>query len=135
VLAFWRGRREEQWAAIICVVGTGLTVVTADPRAVRFAGFDTVAFAIDLGVLIAFLAIALRSERFWPMWVAGLQLTATTVHPLTFLSPELAGRVFGTALALWSYPILILIAIGAWRTELVERWRTADDIASGQAIT
>ena len=39
------------------------------------------------------------------------------------------------ALAFWSYPILILIGIGAWRTPTVERWRSAHDVASLRAIT
>ncbi|GAA3996790.1 hypothetical protein [Sphingomonas humi] len=134
-LAFWRGRREERLAALVCVVGTALTVVTADPRAVRFASFGTIAFVIDLGVFLAFLAIALRSERFWPLWVAGLQLTAATIHPMMLISPVLAGRVFGAALAFWSYPILLLIAIGTLRTQTVERWRAEADIASGRVIS
>jgi hypothetical protein len=135
LLAFWRGRTDERLAAVVCLAGTALTVVTADPRAVRFSSFGTVAFAIDLSVFLAFLAIALRSERFWPMWVAGLQLTATTVHPMMLISPVLAGKVFGAALALWSYPILLLIAVGAWRTQLVERWRRDSDVASARGIT
>jgi hypothetical protein len=54
---------------------------------------------------------------------------------MMMISPALPGMVFGTALAFWSYPILLLIAVGAWRTRLVEGWRTAGDIASRKAIT
>jgi hypothetical protein len=90
---------------------------------------------VDLTVLAAFVAIGLRSARFGPMWVAGLQLTTTSVHFMMFVSPALPGAVFGAALAFWSHPILIVIAIGAWRTPLVERWRRASDIAARQAIT
>jgi hypothetical protein len=69
------------------------------------------------------------------MWVAGLQLTTAIVHLLMILAPDLPGLIFGTALAFWSYPILLLIAIGAWRTPIVERWRAAHDVASRQAIS
>ena len=134
-LAFWRGRKDERLAAAACVVGTVLTVSAGDALHVRFANFDVLAFLVDLGVFLSFLAIALRSERFWPLWVAGLQLTATTIHPLMAVAPDLSGRVFGTALAFWSYPILLLIAIGAWRTRMIERWRQEADIASVGAIS
>lgn len=134
-LTFWKGRADERLAAIICMVGTGLTVLAGDELPVRFADFDTFAFIVDLGVLLSFLWIALRSDRYWPIWVTGLQLTATTIHPMMFLSPELVGRVFGAAVALWSYPILFIIAIGTVRTHLVERWRAEADIASGRLIT
>jgi hypothetical protein len=135
ILATWRGRRDERLAAAICVIGTALTVYAGDALPVRFKTFDQLAFLIDLGVFFGFLAIALRSERYWPLWVAGLQLTAITIHPMMVISPDMPAKVFGAALALWSYPILILIGIGAWRTQVVERWRTAHEIASRQAIT
>lgn len=122
-LSWHRGRREERVAAIVCVLGTLLTVVTSGPLVGRFANFSTTILLVDLGVLAAFLVIALRSDRFWPIWVSGLQLTATSVHLFKLINPGLMSFVFGAALAFWSYPILMLIAIGAWRTHIVERWR------------
>ena len=32
---------------------------------------------VDLAVLAGFVTVALRSKRFWPLWVAGLQLTTS----------------------------------------------------------
>lgn len=125
LLCLWRGRGEERAAAIICVAGTLLTVLAASPLATRFSGFETSQFLIDLGVLLAFLVVALRSTRFWPLWVTGLQLTATSVHLLMLFYQGLMSFVVAAALAFWSYPILILIAVGAWRTRLVEGWREA----------
>lgn len=135
VLAIWRGQRDERLAAVTCVIGTALTVHAGDALPIRFSNFDHLAFIVDVGVFFAFLAIALRSERYWPLWVAGLQLTAISIHPMMIISPDMSAKVFGVGLAFWSYPILILIAVGSWRTQLVGRWRVADDIASRQAIT
>jgi hypothetical protein len=135
VLARQRGRTDEQLAAYTCVGGAILTIVAAPAYPVRFADFHLTHFLVDLGVLSSFTIIALRSTRFWPMWVAGFQLVATSVHLLKLLSPELMGLVFGAALAFWSYPILLLIAVGAWRTRLIEGWRSAAPIASHEAIT
>lgn len=123
LLAWRRGRQEERLAAATCVVGTLLTVAVSEEVARRFGDFNFAAFVIDLLVLLVFLGIALRSRRFWPMWVAGLQLVTTTVHLIRLLNDELLSFVFGTALAVWSYPILLLIGIGAWRTTLIDRWR------------
>lgn len=79
LLCCLRGRADERAAAAACVLGSVLTVV-ANQMTLPFARFEPLPFLVDLGVLIAFLYIALTSSRFWPMWVAGLQLTATTVH-------------------------------------------------------
>jgi hypothetical protein len=122
-LSVWRGREDERLAAGTCVLGSVLTILTKDDVAVRFSDFDTAAFLVDCLVLVSFVWIALRSSRFWPMWVAGLQLTATSVHLLKLLDPDLMRFVFGAALAFWSYPILLFIGIGAWCTTLVEQWR------------
>jgi len=122
-LAWWRGRTDERLAAVTCVVGTALTILASNPLTRRYTHFELDGFLVDVGVLMAFVIIALRSTRFWPLWVAGLQLTATSVHLLKIINPDLMRFVFGAALAFWSYPILLLIALGAWRTRAVERWR------------
>jgi len=134
-LTFWRGRTDERLAAGVCIGGTLLTVLVGNQLSVHSSAFGTAAFMVDLAVLAAFVTIALRSSRFWPMWVAGLQLTTTSIHLLIVLAPKLPGGIFGYALAFWSYPILLLIAIGAWRTPIVERWRSEVDVASRRAIT
>ena len=134
-LAWWRGRFDERAAALLCVGGTALTVLVGNALDIHSSGFHLAAFAVDGAIFLAFLVIALRSERFWPIWVAGLQLTTVSVHLLMIFAPDLPGAIFGTALAFWSYPIILFIAIGAWRTPTIERWRAAHDIASRQAIT
>lgn len=135
VITLWRGKTDERLAAGVCVAGTVLTVIVGNNLKSQSSAFDLAAFLVDAAVLLAFVAIALRSTRFWPMWVAGLQLTTTTIHAMMLFSPDLPGMVFGAALAFWSYPILLLIAVGAWRTRMVERWRTQDDVASTGTMT
>jgi hypothetical protein len=71
---------------------------------------------IDAAVLIGFVAVALRSDRFWPLWVAGLQLTTSTAHLMKAIDESLLPIAYGAAIALWSYPILIILAIGTWRS-------------------
>ena len=42
---------------------------------VDYSGLETSDLIVDTFVLVSFVLIALRSDRFWPLWVAGLQLT------------------------------------------------------------
>jgi hypothetical protein len=70
---------------------------------------------IDLLVLIALVAVALRSDRFWPLWVAGLQLTISLSHVLKAIQPDLLPLAYAAAERFWSYPTLIILFIGAWR--------------------
>jgi hypothetical protein len=59
--------------------------------------------------------VALRSKRFWPLWVAGLQLTTSIGHLLKGVDQDLLPRAYGAALQFWSYPILLILAVGTYR--------------------
>lgn len=131
--AFLRGRKDERIAAAACLLATVVTVLVIPPITVRYSAPDTTQLAIDLAMLAAFVAIALRSERFWPLWVAGLQLTMTTSHLLKTVNPDLIPEVYYAAAVFWSYPILLIILIGTWRTH--RRARAAPPAPAGLAPT
>ena len=114
--ALWRGRKDERIAATACLVAVIVTVTVIPPVGARYSAVDSVLLAIDLAMLAVFTVIALTSDRFWPLWVAGLQLTMTTSHLMKALEPELIPRAYAAASVFWSYPILLIILIGTWRT-------------------
>jgi len=113
--AFWRGRSEERIAAGACLLATMVTVLVIPPVGFRYHSVDPVQLAIDVAMLATFVAIALHSERFWPLWVAGLQLTMSTSHIMKAIDSELVPRAYAAAAVLWSYPILLIILFGTWR--------------------
>ena len=113
--ALWRGRSDEKIAAAVCLGATIVTQLVMPPPEMRYSNLDLQLIVIDLAVLAAFVAIALRSERFWPLWVAGLQLTISISHLMKAVDQELMPRAYAAAAVLWSYPILLIIVIGTWR--------------------
>jgi len=126
--ALWRGRSDERIVALVCLVATLASRVAFSPLHVRYTNIETGLLLIDLGVLAAFIFVALRSPRFWPLWVAGLQLTSSTAHLMKAIDENLLPMAYGAAIALWSYPILIILAIGTWRGQ--RRVRTEQDLRS-----
>jgi len=113
--AFWRGGRDERIVAVTCVLGALLTHLSISPLAQRYDSIEIGTFLVDLGVLAAFTAVALRSSRFWPLWAAGLQLTTILGHALKGVNQQLLPQAYGAALQFWSYPILIILALGTFR--------------------
>jgi hypothetical protein len=113
--ALLRGKRDERTVSIILVVGVVATHFAWAPVPERFAGLETHVMAIDIAVFAGFLWVALRSDRFWPMWIAGLQLTAIMGHLLKAADSGLFSRAYGAALMFWVYPIVLILAIGTWR--------------------
>ena len=120
VYALLRGTRDERMVGVICVAGALATHLVISPLANRFASVEVPVMLVDLAVFGGFLAVALRSERFWPLWVAGLQLTTMMGHMLKAIDIDLLPRAYGAAMTFWAYPIVLVLAIGTWR---VERYR------------
>jgi|tagenome__1003787_1003787.scaffolds.fasta_scaffold20863742_2 hypothetical protein len=115
--ALWRGRKYERIAAIVFVAATIVSILGHSALRVRYAGLEAGDLIVDTAVLFAVIAIALASDRFWPLWVAGLQLVDSMSHLMKAIDPDLLPRVYGAAERFWSYPILLILLIGAWRQQ------------------
>ncbi|GAA4713556.1 hypothetical protein H9L13_03980 [Sphingomonas lutea] len=112
----WRGRSDERTVAAVCLLATLATQFVIPPPQERYSYLDLELILIDLAVLAAFVAVALRSERFWPLWISGLQLTISISHVLKAIDQDLLPRAYAAAAVLWSYPILVIILIATWRS-------------------
>jgi hypothetical protein len=113
--AWLRGGADERIVAATCLAGTIATLLAISPLRQRYVGVEGGLMLVDLAVLAGFVAVALRSERFWPLWVAGLQLTTSIGHLLKGVDQDLLPRAYGAALQFWSYPILVILAVGTYR--------------------
>lgn len=113
--ALWCGRRDERLVCAILVLGVIATHLVISPIAHRFTGIESPVMLVDIVVFAGFLWVALRSERFWPLWIAGLQLTTILGHILKLMDTQLFSRAYGAALVFWSYPIVLILAIGTYR--------------------
>jgi hypothetical protein len=125
--ALWRGRKFEQLSALVCIFASIVSVAARAWSQDHF-GVQGSDMAIDTLVLIAFVAIALRSDRFWPLWAAGLQLTISMSHLFKAIQPDLMPLAYAAAERFWSYPTLVIIAVGAWRQH--RRMRTDEQVAT-----
>jgi hypothetical protein len=114
--ALLRGKRDERHVGIILVVGVLATELALPPVRERFATIETNVMVVDVVVFAGFLWVALRSDRFWPLWIAGLQLTAILGHLLKAVDAGLFARAYGAALYFWAYPMLLILAVGTWRS-------------------
>jgi hypothetical protein len=114
--ALWRGNRYEKLAGLSCILATAVSVLAHAPLHERYVTIETGDLLIDLAMLATFFIIALRSDRFWPLWVAGLQLTISMSHLFKAIDLSLMPRAYAAAERFWSYPILIIVFVGAWRS-------------------
>lgn len=113
--ALFKGGRDERLVALTCVVGTIATHFVLSPLRDRYAAVESGVVVVDVVVLACFIVVALISDRFWPLWVAGLQLTTVAGHFFKAWQTDASPIVYGATLQFWSYPILVILGIGTWR--------------------
>jgi len=113
--AWIRGSGDERFVAVVCLIASIVTAFVLAPWGQRYSHLEAGEMMVDLGVLAAFVLVALRSDRFWPLWVAGLQLTSSLAHVMKSINLELLPQAYAAATKVWSYPILLIIIVGTWR--------------------
>lgn len=113
--ALVRGSKYERIAAVVFLTATVVSVANHLSLHVRYQSIDVGEVVVDSAVLISVVAIALVSDRFWPLWVAGLQLIDSMAHIFKAIAVELPAWGYAIAERFWSYPILVILFIGAWR--------------------
>ena len=112
VYAFARGGRPEKIGAFTLLAGSILSAAAMSPAAGRFASVEVGVLLIDLVVLAVFVALALLTDRYWRLWVSALQLIGVLAHAARLADPEMMRNGYAFLLAVWSYPMLLAIALG-----------------------
>lgn len=113
--ALARGTRDGRIVALICLCATFASRLLIHPAAFRYSGVELGVVLVDALTFAGFTFVALQSSRFWPMWVAGLQLATLAAHLMKGLEGTLMPLVYAAASRAWSYPILIILTIGTLR--------------------
>ena len=111
LLAFGFGGRDEQLAAIGFLAATLATrMITAEYQHVEYG-----VLAVDFGLLLGPLALALTSDRFWPMYATAFQLVGLLVH-IGSLTSAGGGMAWAYAVGLifWSYAVIAALLAGTW---------------------
>jgi hypothetical protein len=114
IYSILRGGPPERLGTTMLAIFSLLTAA-AIPDKSRFQFLESGALVVDLLCLAAFVMLALRADRFWPLWVAALQLLGVASHGVKFLEPDLIPRTYAFMLAIWSYPMIFLMIIGTAR--------------------
>lgn len=81
-------------------------------------GVQWAMFAIDVAVLLVFIAMVWKAPRSWPVWACALQLLTVTSHVMIMLDLRTPVSAFYTVVNMTGYGIMLAIAVGtfwAWQ--------------------
>lgn len=115
--AFLRGRTDARIVAAVCIIANFASFALRGPALTSYGSMQWGVMTVDLLTLLAFTYVALTSDRFWPLWISGLQLTTSFGHIFKALESSLLPFAYAAALRFWSYPILIILGLAVWRSQ------------------
>lgn len=110
-VGFRWGGLDEQFASIAFMIATVATKFFTESN---YVSTETFVLIIDLVLLACLVILALRSDRFWPLWAAAFQLVGTTVHLASMVETGNFAWAYAVGLIFWSYPVLIALGVGTW---------------------
>lgn len=112
--ALWAGGAPERIGAVLYAVSVAATfLIVPKPNHQTWLNLEVGAFIIDAVTFAAFIPIALRADRFWPLWVTAFLGLGVLGHVARLVTPDTFWRAYAMVLTIWSYPILATMALGA----------------------
>jgi hypothetical protein len=106
---FRRGDATERCAILIVTFGSLLTLLAWALLQRRYEQVEWGIFAVDIGVFLALVALAVRTPRHWPIWAASFHLVGLMTHVAKWVLPQILARAYSLVEGFWAYPMLILI--------------------------
>lgn len=67
---------------------------------------------IDVLLMAAFYALALKSNVYWPIWAAGFHLITITGHAATFIVPDFRSSVYYYFNGMWALFVQMSMVLG-----------------------
>ncbi|WP_448140358.1 hypothetical protein [Sphingopyxis fribergensis] len=116
-------------------MATLFTVTFGDPlyhllmeRGAIYGSVDVGHLVIDVGVAAIFVAVALRANRVYPIWLAAFQLVSVLSHFAREVTASFPKLAYGLMTYIPFYVILLIMAGGlvfhARRTKYLGRYRS-----------
>ena len=114
------GGRPERIGAGLMFGGSMLSWAALEYFGIFHSSVEIGILIIDLAMLAGLVALALLSDRYWPLWATGFHLVGVVTHIAVIADKAVAPLAYAHVLGLWSYLTLLSLALGtAARTQRI----------------
>lgn len=136
-----RGGAPERVAGVTLLFAAIITLVAPLVIGVDFNHVAWALFLVDGPLLILLMTLAVFADRYWPVWLAALQMVAIGNHGVRAYDPIVLGYAYWFMAGKVSYPMLMIVAVGtmrhkrrlreglpeyAWTYQRMRSWRQRD---------
>jgi len=113
--AFWRGGTPERLAGLAGLVAAAATIIVNLRTEAGSERLEVEVLIVDLVLLVFLVWLAVKANRFWPLWMTAAHGIAIAVHLAKAATPEIDWPVYtffskGSALA-----VLAILWLGTLR--------------------
>lgn len=115
LIAWLRGGTPERIACVFFAVASIISTLIVSDRGAMFSEIEMGLFATDTALFLSLVGLALTADRYWPMWLASLQMVSVFMHPAFGFSETKMAFAYAVASIFWSYPMMIILVVGAFR--------------------
>ena len=110
-VGLWRGGWPERTAAAAMVLAWFATSLVHNT--LQRWGVQTGVMVVDGLLLGALLFVALKSNRWWPMWASAFQAMSITLHLSVMADGKIWGWSYFVASSIFSYLVMLTLLVGA----------------------
>ena len=114
LIAFGFGAAAERTGAILIALGSVASVAVVSPLATRFQQAELPMAGLDIMILLAFMALSLRTERFWPLWATSFHAVTVFTHIANIITPRSLPAAYSILQGFWVYPMMFVVILGAY---------------------
>lgn len=108
--AFLAGGRDGRWATTM-LLGAALATIPASKLNPSWGSTHFGVLGVDLALLAGLVWLALRTDRYWPIWLAALHLGAVATHLATLIGSQ-DPAIYRMLQTFWSIPMQIILPLG-----------------------
>lgn len=123
VYAFIAGGGPERIGAAAYALSVAATYLILWSHASEWQTVELGVFTVDVLVFAIFVILAVRADRYWPLWVSALLGLGILGHMARWAGPDVIPWAYAVILTIWSYPILAIIALGTFNHQRRARSR------------
>lgn len=113
--AIRRGGAPERTVAVLMIIAAAASSVVSVLSAQHYQAVITGLLTIDAALFVALCTVVVFADRFWPIWMAALQLLALAVHGARAYDPAIVPLVYAWSVGQIAYPMLAMLAFGTAR--------------------
>ena len=102
----------ERVGAAMMIAALALTSLVMNLFGSFYQTADIAIILVDVSLLAGLIALALLSDRSWPLWASGFHLVGTVTHMAILGNAVIAPIAYAHTLGLWYYLTLLSLLVG-----------------------